>query len=97
MSKVVAVIGASNDRQTLGNRAVRADLRAGDTVVPINPREREAEGLAACASVARTQVPEVWLNPGADSGALVAKARSLSLKPIVACNIVALGENPYAR
>jgi predicted CoA-binding protein len=46
--------------------------------------------------VARKQIPEVWLNPGADSDALIAKARSLSIRPIVACSIVALGQNPYA-
>lgn len=122
MSKVVAVIGASNNRQKFGNRAVRAYLRAGYTVVPINPHERDVEGLPAYPSVldvpgaidlasfyvppavgetiiedvARKQIPEVWLNPGAESDALVARARSLSIKPVVACSIVALGENPYA-
>jgi predicted CoA-binding protein len=122
MSKVVAVIGASNNRQKFGNRAVRAYLRAGYTVVPINPHEREVEGLPAYRSVldvpgtidlasfyvppalgetviedvARKQIPEVWLNPGAESEQLVARARSLSIRPIVACSIVALGENPYA-
>lgn len=122
MSKVVAVIGASNNRQKFGNRAVRAYLRAGYTVVPINPHEREVEGLPAYRSVldvpgtidlasfyvppalgetvieevARKQIPEVWLNPGAESDQLVARARSLSIRPIVACSIVALGDNPYA-
>src|ERR1700741_4747020 len=35
--------------------------------------------------VARKQIPEVWLNPGAESESLVARARSLSISPIVAC------------
>src|SRR5438105_5725256 len=35
--------------------------------------------------VARKQIPEVWLNPGAESDALIARARSLSIDPIVAC------------
>lgn len=34
--KVVAVIGASNDRRKFGNRAVRAFKRQGYTVIPIN-------------------------------------------------------------
>jgi len=122
MSKVVAVIGASNNRHKFGNRAVRAYLQSGYTVVPINPHEAAVEGIAAFASVldvpgaidlasfyvppeigehvieevARKQIPEVWLNPGAESDALIARARSLSVKPIVACSIVALGQNPYA-
>jgi predicted CoA-binding protein len=45
--------------------------------------------------VARKQIPEVWLNPGADSDTLIARARALRLTPIVACSIIAIGENPY--
>lgn len=122
MSKVVAVIGASNNRQKFGNRAVRAFVREGYTVVPIHPSEAYVEGLTAYRSVldvpgtidmasfyvppeigeqvieevARKQIKEVWLNPGSESDALVAKARSLSIAPIVACSIVAVGQNPYA-
>lgn len=121
-SKVVAVIGASNNRQKFGNRAVRAFREQGYTVIPINPHEVEVEGLKAYASVldvpgtidmvsfyvppevgeiligevARKQVPEVWLNPGAESDELIARARALAIKPIVACSIVAIGRNPYA-
>jgi predicted CoA-binding protein len=122
MPKVVAVIGASSNRQKFGNRAVRAFLRQGYTVVPINPHEREVEGLKTYGSVldvpgpidmasfyvppeigeqiidevARKQIPEVWLNPGAESDSLIARARRLSINPIVACSIVAVGQNPYA-
>jgi len=121
MGKVVAVIGASTDRQKFGNRAVRAYLEQGYTVVPINPHETEIEGLKTygsildvpgpvdmasfyvppeigeqvIADVARKGVAEVWLNPGAESDALIARARTLSIKPIVACSIVAIGRNPY--
>jgi uncharacterized protein len=51
MPRTVAVIGASSDRTKFGNKAVRAFLHHGDTVVPINPREPEVEGLKAYASV----------------------------------------------
>lgn len=51
MAKVVAVIGASNDRHKFGNRAVRAYLQQGYTVIPINPHENEVEGLKAYKSV----------------------------------------------
>jgi predicted CoA-binding protein len=121
-SKIVAVIGASNNRRKFGNRAVRAYLDQGYTVVPINPHEQEVEGLKAYASVldvpgpidmasfyvppevgeeiigdvARKQIAEVWLNPGAESDELIARARALSIKPIVACSIVAIGRNPYS-
>jgi len=122
VSKVVAVIGASRDRRKFGNRALRAYVDQGYTVIPINPHETEVEGLKAYASVldvpgpidmasfyvppeigeqiigdvVRKQIPEVWLNPGADSDELVARARGLGIKPIVACSIVAIGRNPYS-
>jgi predicted CoA-binding protein len=51
----VAVIGASNARQKYGNRAVRAYLRQGWTVYPVNPHETVVEGLPAFARV--TDIP----------------------------------------
>jgi len=51
MPRVVAVVGASRDRRKFGNKAVRAFVAAGDTVVPIHPHATEVEGLRAYASV----------------------------------------------
>ena len=45
--------------------------------------------------IAQKGIPEVWLNPGADSDELVARAKALGIQPIIACSIVAIGENPY--
>ncbi len=122
MSKVVAVIGASSNRQKFGNRALRAYREQGYTVVPINPNESEVEGMKTYGSVldvpgtidmasfyvppdigerviaeiAQKGIAEVWLNPGAESDALIARAKSLNINPIIACSIVAIGQNPYA-
>jgi predicted CoA-binding protein len=46
--------------------------------------------------IARKKIPEVWLNPGAESDALIARARALDIQPIVACSIIGIGENPYS-
>jgi predicted CoA-binding protein len=43
----VAVLGASRDRGKYGNKSVRAHMRAGWQVFPINPRADEIEGLHA--------------------------------------------------
>ncbi len=114
------MIGASSNRRKFGNRAVRAFVRRGYAVVPINPHEPQIEGLPAYRSVlevpgaldmatfyvppaigerlieevARKGIREVWLNPGAESDALVARARALAIEPIVACSIVGIGEDP---
>lgn len=53
----VAIIGASNAAQKYGNKAVRAYLRRGWTVYPINPRETTVEGLPAFARLADVPGP----------------------------------------
>lgn len=50
--KTVAVIGASADRTKFGNKAVRAFLRQGFAVFPVNPKETEIEGLPAFKRIA---------------------------------------------
>ena len=52
----VAIIGASNDRNKYGNKAVRAYRQRGFTVYPVNPHESEVEGLTAYKSI--TDVPQ---------------------------------------
>jgi predicted CoA-binding protein len=49
--KVVAIIGASNDRRKFGNKALRAFRQQGYTVVPVNPHEKTVEGIPAVPSV----------------------------------------------
>lgn len=51
----VMIVGASNDRRKFGNKAVRAHLRAGHDVLPVNPDEQTIEGLRCYPSV--TAVP----------------------------------------
>ena len=107
MQPTIAIIGASSQRAKYGNKAVRAYLRKGYEVYPINPRAGQIEGLPAYRSildvpaaeldrvsiylppevglqvieeVARKPSREVWLNPGAISSPLVARARALGLK-----------------
>jgi hypothetical protein len=44
--------------------------------------------------IAKKRIPEVWLNPGAESPAVLARARALGLQPIQACSILGIGESP---
>jgi predicted CoA-binding protein len=119
------VIGASTNREKFGNKAVRAFLRHGDTVFPVNSRaarhNEKIEGLDVYADIAsvpgpidkatlylppalglaaiedlaaRGDVGEIWLNPGAESPAILRRARQLGIEPILACSIVAIGERP---
>jgi predicted CoA-binding protein len=65
--KTVAIIGASNDRNKYGNKAVRAFLRQGYTVYPVNLHEATIEGLKVFKSVgevpAKLQMISVYVPP----------------------------------
>ena len=54
-----------------------------------------AVGLTVIEELARRgDVAEVWLNPGAESDQLIARAEALGFNPIMACAIVDIGERP---
>jgi len=106
----VAIIGASDDRRKFGNKSVRAHLRAGYDVYPVNinggtvPVEKldrvsvylpPRVGLTVLDEIAEKGCKELWLNPGADSEEVVRKARSLGLNVIQSCSIVDVGISPY--
>lgn len=65
--RTVAVLGASRDPAKFGNKAVRAYVRQGFTVYPVNPREATIEGLTAFPSIrdvpVRPQIVSVYLPP----------------------------------
>lgn len=67
MGKSVAILGASTDRGKYGNKAVRAYLKDGWEVYPVNPRAAEIEGLPAFHSLADLPGPvdriSVYLPP----------------------------------
>jgi predicted CoA-binding protein len=54
----------------------------------------EDAGVRVMADLAAKGVGRVWLNPGADAPAVLARAREVGLEPVVACSIMAMGEIP---
>ena len=54
--KTVAIVGASADRSKYGNKSVRAHLKQGWEVYPVNPRGGEIEGLKVYTSLAEIPV-----------------------------------------
>jgi predicted CoA-binding protein len=56
LNRTIAIIGASNDRKKYGNKAVRAYLRAGWTVYPVNPRGEAVEGIVSYLTI--SDVPD---------------------------------------
>ena len=74
MEKSIAVIGASADHAKFGNKAVRAYLKKGWKVFPVNPKEKQLEGLQCFPAV--EAIPEkidavsVYLPPAIGIGLL---------------------------
>ena len=58
--------------------------------VPPDIGEQLLEGIA------KKGIGEVWFNPGAESPALVTRARALGIRPIQACSIIGIGMSPSA-
>jgi len=54
--KTVAVVGASADRSKYSNKSVRAHLKQGWEVYPVNPKGGEIEGLKVYTSLAEIAV-----------------------------------------
>lgn len=47
----IVVIWASNDREKFGNKIVRDLVKKWHTVIPVNPKEKEIEGIRAHNSI----------------------------------------------
>lgn len=57
--RTVAIVGASRDRSKFGNRSVKAHLRAGYEVYPVNPRGGDIEGLTVYRTLAEVPVADL--------------------------------------
>lgn len=51
-------------------------------------------GERLLADLAAKAIPEIWVNPGAESDSLLAEAERRGLTLIVACSIVGIGASP---
>lgn len=51
-------------------------------------------GMTLLDEIVKVGAKEVWFNPGSEDEELLAKAREMGLKPIVACSIVDVGQHP---
>ena len=53
-----------------------------------------AVGIKVLEEIAKKGTRELFINPGSESEELVAKAKALGLKPLLACSIVDIGLTP---
>ena len=77
-----------------GHKAFRSVLDVPGPIEMATIYVPAAIGVAVMDDIAKKGIPEVWLNPGADAPQVVEKARSLGLKTVRHCSIIAIGDSP---
>jgi len=84
-----------NEAEVEGHRTFASVLDVPDPIDMATVYVPGHVGVRVMDDLAKKGVPEVWLNPGADDDAVVARARQLGLKTVIACSIIGIGESPY--
>ncbi len=116
---VFGVVGASSKPEKYGNKVLRCYLQNGRKAVPVNPVEKQIEGIPCVQSVSDLPpevssisvitppvvtekvveqaigkgIRNIWMQPGAESRAAVAKCRENGINVIAdgSCVLVVLG------
>jgi predicted CoA-binding protein len=83
-----------HEREIEGHAAYRSVLDIPGPIDMATVYVQPGEGVKVVEELARKGVGEVWLNPGADADAVVARARELGLNVIQACSIIGIGDSP---
>jgi predicted CoA-binding protein len=83
-----------SEREIEGYKAYRSVLDVPGSIDMATIYVPPEIGVTLMEELAAKQVGEVWLNPGADGDAVLARARELGLKTIQACSIIGVGESP---
>ncbi len=69
-------------------REVPGSIEVATFYVPPSVGERLLADVVACG------IPQIWLNPGAESDRFLARARELGLEARLQCSILAVGDSP---
>jgi predicted CoA-binding protein len=90
--KVLAI--NPNESEVEGHRTFASVLDVPGPIDMATVYVRPDVGVRVMDDIAKKGIAEVWLNPGADDDAVVARARALGLKAVQACSILGIGESP---
>ena len=84
-----------NEAEVEGHKTFASVLDVPDPIDMATVYVPPEAGVRVMDDLAKKGVPEVWLNPGADEDAVVARAKQLGLKTVIACSIIGIGDSPY--
>jgi hypothetical protein len=85
-----------HEREVEGARAYRSVLDVPGSIDMATVYVPPDIGVGLLKEFAQKGIAEVWINPGAESDELLEEARRLGIPVIVACSVVAIGQDPYA-
>jgi len=83
-----------HEREIEGHRTYASVLDVPESIDMATVYVPPEIGVQVMEELAKKRIAEVWLNPGADGIAVIARARQLGLKTIQACSIIGIGESP---
>ena len=83
-----------NEPEVEGHKTYASVLDVPGTIDMATVYVPAAAGVQVMDDLAKKGVAEVWLNPGADDDAVVARARELGIRPTIACSIIGIGDSP---
>ena len=79
-----------HETEVEGERAYASVLDYPGEIDEVTVYVHAEAGVRVMDEIKRKGIPIVWLNPGADDAAVVARARELGLSPRIACSILAI-------
>ena len=83
-----------NATEVEGERAYASVLDYPGTIDEATVYVHPEVGVEVMDELAAKKIGTVWLNPGADGPAVIARAKAVGLTPIIACSILGVGETP---
>jgi len=85
-----------NESEVEGLRAYRSVLDVAEPIDMATVYVQPDVGLRLLPEFEQKGIPEIWINPGAESAEVLSEARRRKLNVIAACSIVAIGRDPYS-
>src|SRR5688572_16782430 len=84
-----------NEPQVEGLRTYASVVDVPDTIDMATVYVQPSVALGLLDDFEKKGIPEIWVNPGAESDELLTEARRRKLNVIAACSIIGIGESPF--
>jgi predicted CoA-binding protein len=84
-----------NEPEVEGLRTYASVVDVPDTIDMATVYVQPSVAMELLDDFEQKRIPEIWVNPGAESDELLTEARRRKLNVIAACSIIGIGESPF--